>query len=452
MANGSPTRPRTSGVFSGLLLIVFGVLILLHNYGQLDLGNVFRHWWPLIFIFWGLTKLYERTLAQRQGRSSGWITPGEVFLVVGLLVVVGGIVVSREVKNKLDENFGFSGDAYNFDVDVPPETVAPNGHIAIRAGRGSITVRSSDESTIRITGQKSIRTFSESDANKRSSSINVSIVKSGDSYEIKPTGYDLSDSRVSVDLDVIVPKKSVLNVRNVRGDITVSDMLTDVSVSTQNGDVEVNDTTGNVDVNIQKGSIKVSDTKGDVKVAGHGSEVDVESATGSLTVDGEFYDAIRADKIAKGVHFVSQRTDLTLTQLAGHFEKSSGNLEITEAPGNLTSRTKNATITLENVTGKIVLDNNNGPVELRYSNPPKEDISVNNDHASITLSMPSSSNFEVQADCRSCSIDSEFTGGGLNATGSDRDESHLAGKYGSARGPKITLKSSYDTIQIRKTT
>ena len=86
MANGSPARPRTSGVFSGLLLILFGFLLLLHNYGHLQLGAIFRHWWPLIFIFWGAAKLYERTLAQRQGRSAGWITPGEVFLVVGLMV------------------------------------------------------------------------------------------------------------------------------------------------------------------------------------------------------------------------------------------------------------------------------------------------------------------------------------------------------------------------------
>src|ERR1041385_7172419 len=79
MANGpsipapspAPVRPRTSGVFSGLLLIIFGVLLLLHNYGHVNLGGIFRHWWPLIFIFWGAAKLYERTLAQRQGRSAG---------------------------------------------------------------------------------------------------------------------------------------------------------------------------------------------------------------------------------------------------------------------------------------------------------------------------------------------------------------------------------------------
>src|SRR5205814_6266068 len=164
------------------------------------------------------------------------------------------------------------------------------------------------------------------------------------------------------------------------------------------------------------------------------------------------YSSIRADKIAKGVRFVSQRTDLTLSQLGGHFDRSSGNLEIADAPGNLTARTKNTTISLENVTGKLVLDNSNGSIDLRFSGVPKEDIVVNNERSSITLSIPSNSSFEVQADCRSCDIDSEFTGSSLKATRTEKGDSHLEGKYGSARGPKISLKSSYDSIQIRKTT
>jgi hypothetical protein len=321
----------------------------------------------------------------------------------------------------------------------------------IRGGRGTITVRSSDEATLRITGQKDIRTFSEAEAQKRSTSIDIQTVKNGDSYEIHPTGFDLGDSRISVDMDIVVPKKAVVTVRNERGDINVSDMATGVTVSTKTGDIEINDTTGNVDVSLEKGDVKVTDTKGDVKVAGHGGEIEVVNATGSLTIDGEFYSSVRADKIAKGIRFISQRTDLTITQLGGHFEKTSGNMEVADAPGNLTSRTKNTSISLENVTGKIVLDNTNGSIELRFSNAPKEDITVNNERASITLSIPSSSSFEIQADCRSCDIDSEFSGGSLNATRTDKGDSHLEGKYGSARGPKIILKSSYDSIQIRKT-
>lgn len=463
MASGSPFsqqgavpfpvtgRPRTSGVFSGLLLILFGALLLLHNYGHLSLSNAFGHWWPLIFIFWGATKLYERTLAQRQGRTSGWITPGEVFLVLGLMTVVGMVVAWDIVKSRIPIDELEIGDPYSFPVDLPSQTIPANAHIAIRGGRGNIAVRSSDESTLRVSGEKSIRTLSEGDADKRANSISVGVTQSGDSYEVRPTGFDLGDSRVSVNMDVVVPKKAAVTVRTERGDITVSDILTDLAVSTRKGDIEINDTAGNVSVDTNSGDVKVTDTKGDVKVAGRGGDIEAVNATGSLVVDGEFYGSIRADKIAKGVRFVSQHTDLTLTQLGGHFEKSSGNLEITDAPGNLTSRTKNASVSLENVTGKIVVDNTNGSVEVRFSSAPKEDVTINNVRASLTLLLPAGSNFEIQADCHSCDINSEFSGGSLNQTKTEKGDSHLEGKYGAGRGPKIVLKTSYDSIEIRKT-
>src|SRR5262247_948138 len=185
MANGSSNpplapvqrRPRTSGVFSGLLLILFGALLLLHNYGHLSLRSVFGHWWPLIFIFWGATKLYERTLAQRQGRTSGWITPGEVFLVLGLLTVVGLVVAWDKGKKVLGDEIGVDfdwGTPYTFPIDLPSQTIPANAHISIRAGRGNVSVRSSDEAVLRLSGEKEIRTLSEGDAEKRAPAIGAS--------------------------------------------------------------------------------------------------------------------------------------------------------------------------------------------------------------------------------------------------------------------------------------
>src|SRR5205807_10108629 len=126
-------------------------------------------------------------------------------------------------------------------------------------------------------------------------------------------------------------------------------------------------------------------------------DVNVSGATGGLTIDGKFYGAIRADKVAKGVRFISQRTDLTLSQLAGHMEAGPGNLVIFDAPGNLSVRTQDD-ITLENAGGKVKVDNRRGNVDIRFSTQPKPDIEINNASAGITLSMPESSSFELIGD------------------------------------------------------
>src|SRR6266851_2938075 len=390
-------RRRGSSLFPGLLLLFVGLLLLLHNYRGLGIVDVLGHWWPLILIFWGAVKLYERMAASRSGDpGAAKITAGEVFLVLGLLSVLGIVVA----------------------VDY---------------------------------GKENAKAWNENDAQKVADGVGVEIVQNGDGYEIRPTGVSTGDSRISLDLEVAVPKKASLTIRNERGDITVADMARPVNVTNGVGDVEIRGTAGDVSIDTRKSDIKVSDTNGNIKISGHGGEINVSGATGGLMIDGEFYGAIRADKVAKGVRFISQRTDLTLSQLAGHMEAGPGHLEIFDAPGNLSVRTQDD-ITLENAGGKVKVDNRRGNVEVRFSAPPKDDIEINNSSAGITLSLPESSSFEILADCHSGDIDSEFQADSLKLTpGTGSKDAHLEGKYGSGRGPKIILKTSYGSISLRRT-
>jgi DUF4097 and DUF4098 domain-containing protein YvlB len=447
------SRRRTSGIFPGVVLISVGILLLLHNYRGLDLLDVLLRWWPLVLIFLGVIKLYERVMASRSDDpSSARITAGEIFLVVGMLALMSIVVAAeygnRAIGGKVAE---MSGDAYPFDLDVTPVHVPSNARITIRGVRGDIAVRAGeDTSDIRVSGKKNVHAWNESDAQHRAGPVSVEIVQNGDGYEVHPTGP--SDSRISIDMDIQVPPKATVVIHNEKkGDITVSDMAAPVSISDPDGNVEVRNTGSDVDVEMHHGDVKVSDTKGDVKISGKGGEVDVASATGSLTLDGEFYGPIRADKVAKGMRFISKRTDLTLTQLSGHMEASSGNLEVVDAPGDLTLRTNRYSVDVENATGKIRIDNRGGDVELRFSSPPKEDIEVTNSNANISLTLPESASFNIQADCHSCDVDSEFSSDTLKKTSSESGDGHLEGHYGSVRGPKITLKTSYGSISIHKT-
>jgi hypothetical protein len=445
-------RRRGSSFFPGLLLLFVGLLLLLHNYRGVSIGEVIGHWWPLILIFWGGIKLYERMAASRAGDpSAAKITGGEVFLVLGLLSLLGVVVGVDYFRENLPGHVREWGNSFNFDLDVAPKDVPGDARIAIHNGRGNVSVRPSDEAQIRVSGKKNAKAWNESDAQQAADRVGVEIVKNGDGYEIHPSGVGTGDSRISFDLDVAVPKKASLTIRNEKGDITVADMAKAISVTNGVGNIEIRDTGGDVDIETRKSDIKVSDTRGSIKISGHGGEINISGATGGLTIDGEFYGAIRADKVAKGVRFVSHRTDLTLSQLAGHMEASPGHLEIFDAPGNVTVRTQDD-ITLENTGGKVKIENRRGNVEVRFSAPPKDDIEIDNASAGITLSLPESSSFEIVADCHSGDIDSEFQADSLKLTsGSKSGDSHLEGKYGNGRGPKIILKTSYGSISIRKT-
>ena len=447
------SHPGRGSIFTGLVLISAGFLLLLHNYHGLEIDSMLYHWWPLLLIFWGAIKLYERTPGARTGDpAAARVTGGEVLLVLGLLSYLGIVVAIDIGKQKLNMDFGdMSGDSHEFDLDVAPKTVPPNARISIRNGHGDLSVRGADSTEIRVSGKKNVNAWSDNEADQLAKKANLQITQNGDGYEIVTPGFETASSRVAMDLDVAVPQKSSLTVRDERGDVTVSDMLTGISVTAQHGDVEVRDTAGDVDIDMRKGDVKVTDTKGDIKIAGKGGEVNVLGATGGLTLDGEFYGPIRAEKVLKGVRFISQRTDLTLTQLTGHMELGSGNLEIADTPGNLTLRTSSYDVSIENPGGRVKVDNRNGSVTVRYSAVPKEDIEITNSSAGIDLSLPDSASFDLVADSRSGDINSEFSGSGLKQTGGDSGSAHLEGKYGNGRGPKITLKTSYGSISIHKT-
>src|SRR5215469_3531522 len=128
------TPTRSSGLFSGLVLISGGLLLLLHNYGHLDLQDFFARWWPLLIIFWGAVKLYERTVGRRFGSTDGGrITGGEVLLVLGMLALLGS-VVGYDVTTKKVGGMIEPGEHYSFDLDVAPVKVPANARVLIQNG------------------------------------------------------------------------------------------------------------------------------------------------------------------------------------------------------------------------------------------------------------------------------------------------------------------------------
>src|SRR6266478_3733598 len=150
-------RPRGSSVFSGLLLIFIGLLLLLHNYRGFELTSFFGRWWPLILIFWGAIKIYERTAGARGAQpGASRITSGEVFLVLGLLALVGIVVGVDQARQHLPGigDFDFPGhEAFASSIDVAPNAVLANARITVGGGGGDIVVGASVEREIRVAGK-----------------------------------------------------------------------------------------------------------------------------------------------------------------------------------------------------------------------------------------------------------------------------------------------------------
>jgi DUF4097 and DUF4098 domain-containing protein YvlB len=451
MSNG---RVRHGSIFSGAVLLLVGVLLLAHSYHpELEMWGLFSRWWPLLLIFWGAVKLYERRVAKRAGGAAlGNVTGGEVLLVVGLLIllaIVGGADWVRGHRN-LDDPFdiGFlRGTPYSFTEEIPAKPVLAASHISITTGRGDVTVVSEDASEIRTIVKKTAYASNQAEAQSAGEHVHVSLVDNGTgNFEIRPNE-DAGRNRVEVALEVHVPKQASVSVRNDRGDVRISGAQGSVSVLTRNGDIDVRDSGSDVSINSSHGDIHVLGAAGDVKIAGRGGEIEIADIKGQVAIEGEFFGPFKMNHVDKGVRFRSRQTDLTLTQLNGQLNEGPGRVDLSDSNGDLTLATRKSDVKITNAGGRVQITDDGGDVDLAFSQPPRADISVESRSGDLSLSLPAQSSFQLDAQTRNGDLECDFPG--LKSPGGRDDDRSLAGQVGT-RGPIIHLRTQHGDIRISK--
>jgi DUF4097 and DUF4098 domain-containing protein YvlB len=371
-----------------------------------------------------------------------------VFLLILLLCLAaaaGGISsLMRSNPDLPDILPDLWGQDYSFSEEIT-RPAKPGAQVRIYCDRGDISVRPQEGAQIRVLAKKTVKSFEESSAKKVAQKAAVIVRETPDGYEVKPQE-DLTGVRV--DLEVQVPKSSSVQAKTRRGKVQVEGLAAPVTVTALHGDIELRDIAGDGSAELGHGDARVVQVRGSVRVTGRGGEVEVADVGRDVTIQGEFYGPIRANRVPKEIHFLSQRTDLTISQLPGRMEVGSGTLQIYDTPGNVAVTTRNKDITLENVGGRIRIENRRGNVEVRLPQPPQEELDVANDSGSVEVVMPPKCSFELSATSHQGDVESDFQGPELK-TGQEEKSRTLRGKFG-GRGPKIQLRTSYGNIRLRK--
>lgn len=448
----SNARPRRRSIFGGVLFIALGTLFLVANLRpEIRLWAWFADYWPVLLILWGLSKLFDYFAAQRAGEPAPRsLRGGEIFLII-LLVIVGlsAAGTHRFISQNPEfmEEFEGFGNPYSYTEEVV-QPAKPGSQISINTDRGDIIVQPEDISEVRVQVKKSARAFEAEDAERRAKSVRVVIQEVPGGYEILPKVDSDNQRGVRVDLEVHIPKKSNVKAKTERGDIRISGVQGSVSVNSARGDVEIRNTLGEVTVEMRRGDVRVVDSKGKVRISGRGSEIEVSDVAEEAFIQGEFYGPIRVKNVAKEVHFLSQRTDMTVTQLPGRLEMGGGTTEVYDTPGNISLVTRERDVVLENVSGRIKVGNRRGDVKVLLRQAPTEPLDISNESASVELAMPANSTFEMIASSRQGEVESDFEGPELKLR-SDEKNSALEGRLG-ARGPKIQVRTTYGSVRIRK--
>ena len=446
-----PPRRQRRSIFSGLLLILLGVLFLLfHLDPELRLAGLIWRFWPVVIIVWGLAKLVDHLFARNTGERTTVLTGGEAALLILVIFCLAGLGFADWLRRQTDFDFNFHpfSEKYSQSEALPPKKIASGAHIAIRTRRGNISVHAGDGHELRVTVSKTASASSESAADERLAEVKTTIEQTADGFDVHPTNQEDWQGGVDADLDVEVPKTANVTASSDRGDVTVAGVGGAIDASARKGDIEIHDAGSDVSATLEKGDLRISNVAGNLRVNGRGREIDVSDVGGDATVDGEFFGPIRVRNVAKTTHYVSQRSDLTLVRLTGRLELGSEGLEVSDVGGAAKLTTHNKDMDIENVAGPLDIADSHGDIKIRYARPPTNELSVNNDSGEVDLTLPAKSSFEISAESRSGEVDSDFEDPSLQLA-NENNMGKLNGKFGS-HGPKIAIVTTYGTISVHK--
>jgi DUF4097 and DUF4098 domain-containing protein YvlB len=448
--NGVYYTRRRGSIFGGLLLIVIGTLFLIHYLapGLLHLGQLVRYW-PVLLILWGLARLWDHFAATRRGQAPPrTVSGGDLLLVLLVLVAVVAAVAYNRLHRNMgwDDGFDLFGNPYTFTTTIPTTPVDPSARIDLWTPRGNISVRPQEDKTLGVVVTKTVRASDQAAAQKVADATTVSVQPSPQAVRVEPKLPSGADNE-QVSYDVSVFPKTSLTASTGRGDIHINGIDGELSMSTS-GSVDVQQTGSNMTLDLRRGDARVHSVGGNITINGRGQQLDIGEIGGQASINGEFYGPIHVRRIAKATQFNSSRTTLSVSAALGRLDMESGDLTISDTPGNISLETRDKDIQFENVQGNVTVTNRNGNVDIRYSQPPTNSITITNRSGDIDISLPAHSSFTLTAVARSGDISNDFETPALHLV-ETTPNTQLQGTVGSG-GPKITLNTTYGTIHIRR--
>jgi hypothetical protein len=341
------------------------------------------------------------------------IRAGEVFGILFLLLL--GFTITRfsegpmgQVVRNFPINIGgtpvqpgeWIGDSHTFSEEAafPIEASTP---IRIENAYGSVSVSPGSEREVRVRLKKVIsgeaaragEVADEIQLEGISGTVNELPAAVGD--ETQPgiesdaafltirTNRDsisLNDIQFNTDMEILVPQNSNVQVRNIYGEISVSEINGDLDLSTTHRALDVRDCTGNFEISTRfsesrltnlvgnvslasRGRAYLEDIKGDVNVTNEYSPTEISAIDGAVTVSST-EGSIRIENVTKPVVIDGRGTQVRVRDLKDTLKVTASHrtLDVSDVDAEVDLETRYCQLTLKNIGGNVDIRSNSDRV------------------------------------------------------------------------------------------
>jgi DUF4097 and DUF4098 domain-containing protein YvlB len=319
--------------------------------------------------------------------------------------------------------------------------------------RGNSRVTGSETADVRVTGRKTVRAMSREEADRAESQVRFDVVREGDTVFIRQVGSrgEADNLFVSTDLDIAVPRGARIEARGRRGDFDITDVSGDVDIHSDNAGVRLQSIGGSVRLELNASDIvRAVGVKGGVELKGSGQDVEMDDVSGQVVVSGNYFGDLRFRSVAKPVRFEgglkSRGTDWRVESCPGQIVMSRGNLSLDNVTGPVSIAATSKDVQISEFTQSLDLKVERGDLEVRATRIPVPRMTVSTNAGDIELTLPENGKFTLKATVDKGEVENEF-GPALQVQEEGRGGT-ITGSVGA--GPEVTVHSERGSVQIRR--
>jgi DUF4097 and DUF4098 domain-containing protein YvlB/uncharacterized membrane protein HdeD (DUF308 family) len=390
------------------------------------------------------------------------------------------------------------GEAYAFtDQPIINDDIKRGMTISVNNSYGNVKI-TAGSSAVKATLTKSVRGWSPEDARKIADRIRLLVNQTEDGLTVT-TNRDQVPEQFTTDIQIEVPSNINVSITNSYGSVGASGIHGSLTVKASYGQAEVTGIRGDVSLALIHSNITASNIDGDLTVTGaknariskvlgtleliasaaRNGSVELLDISGAVRVNAPFcrigaqgldqaaelkteHASVEVNRAAELV-IDAPHSDVRAKNINGDLRVSSSNsnLQLSSISGELEVRAEQSSVSVENVKGSVVIETTHGDVvvknfyesvrvETSYHDvalmtgiEPAGDIDVQNNHGQITLVLPQSSRFH---------LDAESAKGQIQPIGFSQLEQRVRNSLVTALGldgPTIKLRTSYKNIIIQ---
>ena len=308
-------------------------------------------------------------------------------LVLFMVLALSGLIQADKAHAASKSSKDWTTLRENIDLTLAG---SPGMRIELKHSFGNMNIIKSADSRIRITGEKLVTAEAGDVARTFMDKVELRIRES-DGFVSIETYYPQNQSnrdrkkikKFTISYTIAVPADIVFQARNQFGNIDITSLSGDITVTNGYGYLKARDVAGNVELNNRFGSLKSDNSNGELRVNNEHGDVTITNVGGDLIASTKFA-GVDVHRVAGDVRLRNSHGEINVEDVDGMADletsfdalncsivrknvsarNAHGSVTVSMIRGNATVVTSFAHARVKNIAGDVSVDNQHGVIEI----------------------------------------------------------------------------------------